>query len=125
MDILKELQEEGELATLFPKQEEKQDRFAALINQAPVMLFMKGNPETPRCGFSNRIVGLLNKHRIKFSSFDILSDEEVREGLKKYSNWPTYPQLYVKGKLLGGLDIVTEMSEEGELMDLIPEEARI
>ncbi|XP_043912267.1 glutaredoxin-3 isoform X2 [Protopterus annectens] len=81
-------------------------RLKKLINAAPCMLFMKGSSQEPRCGFSRQIVDLLNRHSVQFSSFDILSDEEVRQGLKTYSNWPTYPQLYVNGELIGGLDIV-------------------
>lgn len=79
---------------------------------------MKGNPEEPRCGFSRKIVGILQTGGVTFEHFDILEDEEVRQGLKTYSNWPTYPQLYVKSKLIGGLDILSEMvedAEEGEL----------
>jgi Grx4 family monothiol glutaredoxin len=96
---------------------------------------MKGVPSAPQCGFSSKIVDILKKNNIKFSSFNILSDEEVRNGLKvclfvllliitkAYSNWPTYPQLYVNGKLVGGLDIVKELSEEGELLPMIPADA--
>ena len=78
------------------------------------MLFMKGSPETPKCGFSRSIVELLRKGGVAFSSFDILTDEEVRAGLKTFSDWPTYPQLYVKGKLVGGLDILREMANSEE-----------
>lgn len=90
-------------------------RLTVLINKAPVMLFMKGDPATPRCGFSNQMVSILQKAGVAFDTFDILSDEEVRQGLKKLSQWPTYPQLYVKGELIGGLDIVKELQETGEL----------
>lgn len=82
----------------------------ALVHSAPVLLFMKGTPQDPKCGFSKKTVKLLRDHQIAFSSFDILSDDQVRQGLKKFSNWPTYPQLYVKGKLVGGLDILNEMA---------------
>eukprot|EP00013_Stygamoeba_regulata_P023163 CAMPEP_0177651298 /NCGR_PEP_ID=MMETSP0447-20121125/12464_1 /TAXON_ID=0 /ORGANISM="Stygamoeba regulata, Strain BSH-02190019" /LENGTH=215 /DNA_ID=CAMNT_0019154351 /DNA_START=54 /DNA_END=697 /DNA_ORIENTATION=- len=95
-----------------------EERLKSLINQTPVVLFMKGSPEEPRCGFSRKIVDLLKGDGISFSHFDILSDNAVREGLKKYSNWPTYPQLYIQGKLVGGLDICKELSEEGELKDM-------
>jgi len=97
----------------------------ALTTQAPVMLFMKGAPEAPRCGFSRQIVELLNGAGVKFGSFDILSDQRVREGLKKLSNWPTYPQLYAEGELLGGLDVVKELAAAGELLDSVPESARV
>ncbi|XP_028799301.1 monothiol glutaredoxin-S17 [Neltuma alba] len=93
-------------------------RLQQLIDSQPVMLFMKGSPEEPRCGFSKKVVEILNKEKVEFGSFDILSDNEVREGLKKFSNWPTYPQLYCKGELLGGCDIVIAMHESGELKDV-------
>lgn len=86
-----------------------EERLKALIHQAPVMLFMKGQPTAPRCGFSRQMVEILNNHEVTFESFDILTDEEVRQGLKTYSDWPTYPQLYVHGNLAGGLDIVKEI----------------
>ncbi|KAK0183072.1 hypothetical protein PV327_001144 [Microctonus hyperodae] len=92
-----------------------EDRLKQLINQAPCMLFMKGDRETPRCGFSRTIVAILDSLNADYQTFDILQDNTVREGLKKFSNWPTYPQLYVDGELLGGLDIVKEMNESGEL----------
>ena len=88
-------------------------RLELLIRSSEVMLFMKGTPTAPKCGFSRQIVELLQEDKIPFASFDILSDEEVRQGLKKHSNWPTYPQLYVKGDLMGGLDIVKEMKDDG------------
>ena len=85
------------------------------------MLFMKGSPAEPSCGFSGKIVKLIEKHvdRSQYGSFDIFSDAEVREGLKKYSKWPTYPQLYVKGELIGGVDIAAEMEESGELKEVL------
>ncbi|XP_015775271.1 PREDICTED: glutaredoxin-3-like [Acropora digitifera] len=91
------------------EQEIKQDintRLKNIINGAPCVLFMKGSPQEPLCGFSRQMVDLLNSNGAKFSHFDILSDNEVRQGLKAYSNWPTYPQLYVSGEFVGGLDIV-------------------
>jgi Grx4 family monothiol glutaredoxin len=91
------------------------NRLKQLVQSHPAMLFMKGTPEEPKCGFSQKVVGILNKENIKFGSFDILSDNDVREGLKKFSNWPTFPQLYCKGELLGGCDIVLEMDKSGEL----------
>ena len=84
------------------------------------MLFMKGSPDAPRCGFSRQITELLQAEKVKFDTFDILSDEEVRQGLKTFSNWPTFPQLYADGKLLGGLDVVKELQEEGELLEALP-----
>jgi len=97
-----------------------EERLKKLINKAPCMLFMKGDPANPRCGFSRTIVSLLDGYKADYQSFDILQDNTVREGLKKFSNWPTYPQLYVNGELLGGLDIIKEMSESGELESMLP-----
>jgi len=126
VDKYSQVKGSSERKTVEPIDPKKQlnERLEKIINFAPVMLFMKGTPTTPQCGFSNKIVGILNKENIKFHSFNILNDEEVRQGLKEYSNWPTFPQLYIKGKLIGGLDIVKEMSEEGELKSLVPEEKK-
>lgn len=88
------------------------ERLECLIRSSEVMLFMKGMPGGPRCGFSRQAVELLQADHIPFGSFDILTDEDVRQGLKKHSDWPTYPQVYVKGELIGGLDILQEMSQE-------------
>jgi len=96
-------------------------RLEALINQAPVMAFIKGTPDAPQCGFSAKFCKMMKEEGIEFSTFDILTDPQVRAGLKTYSNWPTFPQLYVKGKLVGGLDIVAEMVAEGELKELLEE----
>ena len=92
-------------------------RLKSLINSSPVMLFMKGVPTAPRCGFSRQAVEMLSEAKVAFGTFDILTDEDVRQGLKKYSDWPTYPQLYVNGDLMGGLDIMKEMAEEGDLAE--------
>jgi len=80
---------------------------------------MKGSPKAPNCGFSQRIVNLLDSYQIPYGHFDIFKDEQVREGLKKYSNWPTYPQLYVNGELVGGIDICQELHESGEFEDAL------
>lgn len=96
-------------------------RLQSLINQSPVMIFMKGTPDAPRCGFSRSVVQMFRDDEIPFDSFDILSDNQVREGLKKHSDWPTYPQVYFRGALIGGLDILKEMKEEtGSLKDHFP-----
>ena len=92
-------------------------RLKSLIESQPVVLFMKGHPDEPKCGFSRRVVDALSAAGVKFGSFNILADEDVRQGLKEYSNWPTYPQLYVDGEFVGGCDIVLEMAEAGELTD--------
>ncbi|OAD79737.1 hypothetical protein PHYBLDRAFT_139764 [Phycomyces blakesleeanus NRRL 1555(-)] len=97
-------------------------RLKALVNSAPVMIFIKGTPQQPRCGFSRQLVDLLAEQKVKYSSFNILADEDVRQGLKAYSDWPTYPQVYIDGELIGGLDIVKEMVASGEFADAIPKE---
>ena len=95
------------------------DKLKQLINRHRVMLFMKGIPSSPKCGFSRQIVEILDSFDISYDAFNILEDEEVRQGLKEYSDWPTYPQLYVEGDLVGGLDIVREMEEGGDLKELL------
>jgi len=96
-------------------------RLKQLINQAKVMLFMKGTPAEPQCGFSRTITQILNESNLPYSTFNILADNEVREGLKTYSNWKTYPQLYVNGELIGGLDIVKELQASGDLLTTLSE----
>uniref|UniRef100_A0A8C9EZ08 Glutaredoxin 3 n=1 Tax=Pavo cristatus TaxID=9049 RepID=A0A8C9EZ08_PAVCR len=119
LDIIKELEASGELDTVCPKAQKLEDRLKSLINRAPVMLFMKGNKQTAKCGFSKQIIEIINNTGVDYETFDILEDEEVRQGLKTFSNWPTYPQLYVKGELVGGLDIVKELKESGELVPIL------
>lgn len=92
-----------------------EDRLKALINRANVMIFMKGDRNAPRCGFSKQLIAIVNETGVSYETFDILTDEEVRQGLKTYSDWPTYPQVYVKGELIGGLDIIKELLAGGEL----------
>ena len=79
-------------------------------------LLLQGNPDAPRCGFSQKVVNALRSIQVPFNSFDILTDEEVRQGLKEFSQWPTYPQLYVKGELLGGCDVILEMQQDGTML---------
>ncbi|NXW68763.1 GLRX3 protein, partial [Hirundo rustica] len=145
LDIVKELEASGELDTICPKAQKLEDRLKSLINKAPVMLFMKGNKQMAKCGFSKQILEIMNNTGVDYETFDILEDEEVRgaprplrvhfpelpflinsqlifqvrQGLKSFSNWPTYPQLYVKGELVGGLDIVKELKESGELLPVL------
>ena len=94
---------------------EIQERISKVIEENSVMLFMKGSPDFPQCGFSGRVVQILEACGAEFSSADVLMDPELREGIKTYSNWPTIPQLYIQGDLIGGSDIVMEMHENGEL----------
>ncbi|KZP10482.1 glutaredoxin [Athelia psychrophila] len=94
-------------------------RMKALMNKSKVVLFMKGDPTTPRCGFSRRTVALLQDHKVEFTTFDILTDESVRQGLKVLNGWPTFPQIIINNEFVGGLDVVTEMAENGELQELL------
>jgi Grx4 family monothiol glutaredoxin len=95
-------------------------RIRALINASPVMVFMKGSPSSPKCKFSRRLVEILQENNVKFSSFDILTSEAVRQGLKSIANWQTYPQVWVNGEFVGGVDIVQEMKENGEFKSIFP-----
>lgn len=97
---------------------EAQTKIAGLVGQSDVLLFMKGTPLFPQCGFSSRAVAILNHCNVEFDSVDVLQDQEVRQGIKEFSDWPTIPQLYVKGEFVGGSDIMMEMYEAGELQDL-------
>lgn len=94
-------------------------RIESLINSSSIFLFMKGSPEMPQCGFSANTIGILNSLQVNYNTFDILTDESIRQGVKEYANWPTFPQLYFKGKLLGGNDIITEMYESGDLKEVL------
>ena len=96
-----------------------QEKIKADIEANAIILFMKGNAELPMCGFSARAVNVLKSCGAKFATVDVLQDDEVRQGIKVYSNWPTIPQLYVKGEFIGGSDIIAEMYEAGELQALI------
>jgi monothiol glutaredoxin len=102
------------------------ERIEALLQAHPIVLFMKGSPQAPRCGFSAATAGMLNELLGDYASVDVLADAEIREGIKAYGNWPTIPQLYVKGELIGGADIVQSMYNSGELQKLfgLPEPDR-
>lgn len=97
-----------------------QERIQETIQNNDIVLYMKGTPQFPQCGFSGRAVQLLQSCGAeKFASVDVLSDPEIREGIKQYSNWPTIPQLYIKGEFVGGSDIMMEMYQKGELQERI------
>jgi monothiol glutaredoxin len=91
------------------------ERIREQITGDDVVLYMKGTPVFPMCGFSAAVVQVLSRTGVKYQSYNILEDQDLRQGLKEFSNWPTFPQLYVKGELVGGCDIVREMHESGEL----------
>ncbi len=95
------------------------DRIQSEIDENSVVLFMKGSPMMPQCGFSAAIAQALTQMEVKFKGIDVLADDELRQGIKEFSSWPTIPQLYVKGEFIGGCDIVREMYENGELKELL------
>jgi monothiol glutaredoxin len=99
--------------------DEIRQQIEAAIREERVMLFMKGTPHQPRCGFSARVTAILNALEVEYGAIDILPDPQIREELSALSNWPTIPQLFVDGELIGGCDIVTEMFESGELADTL------
>ena len=101
------------------KNQDLKGQIEGLLNSSKVVLFMKGNAEAPQCGFSANTVSILRKVGVSFKTFNILNDPEIRQGLKEFSNWPTYPQLYIGGRLIGGNDIVTEMHQSGELQEFL------
>ena len=96
-------------------------RLSQIVGSNDVVLFMKGTPLFPQCGFSSRAIAILDHLGVPFETVDVLQDAEIREGIKEYSDWPTIPQLYVKGEFVGGSDIMMEMFQAGELQQLIEE----
>lgn len=94
------------------------ERIQSEINSQDVVLFMKGTPVFPQCGFSAAVVGVLSHLGVQFRGVNVLEDNDIREGIKTFSDWPTIPQLYVKGEFMGGCDIIREMYETGELMEM-------
>ena len=98
-----------------------QARIADIVNRHDVVLFMKGTPLFPQCGFSSKAVAILDHLGVGYDSVDVLQDQEIRQGIKAFSDWPTIPQLYVKGEFVGGSDIMMEMFEAGELHELMQE----
>ena len=98
-----------------------QESIKQQIESNPVMLYMKGTPDFPQCGFSGRVVQILREIGVKYVSVNVLEDPEIRQGIKDYSDWPTIPQLYVGGEFVGGCDIIGQMFESGELQKLLKE----
>ena len=101
--------------------DDPQTRIAEAVQSADVVLFMKGTPLFPQCGFSSRAVAILDHLGVEYATVDVLQDQGIRQGIKQYSDWPTIPQLYVKGEFVGGSDIMMEMYEAGELSELLAE----
>ena len=98
------------------------DKIKETVTSNDVMLYMKGTKTMPQCGFSSRVAGVLNFMGVDYADVNVLADEEIRQGIKEYSDWPTIPQLYVKGEFVGGCDIITEMTLSGELDELFEKE---
>lgn len=98
-----------------------QDKIRKQVEENTIILYMKGTPQFPQCGFSGRATQLLKSCGAKFASVDVLADAEIREGVKQFSSWPTVPQLYIKGQFIGGSDIMAELHQKGELQKLVAE----
>ncbi|XP_045476807.1 glutaredoxin-related protein 5, mitochondrial [Harmonia axyridis] len=98
---------------------ESNSKLKNLVTKSKVVLFMKGVPEQPQCGFSNAVVQILRMHGVEYESHDVLEDDSLRQGLKEFSNWPTFPQLYINGELVGGCDILLNMHRSGELIETL------
>ena len=96
-----------------------QEKIDKLVKEHRIVLFMKGTPEFPQCGFSQQVAAILNHLGCEYAAVNVLLDEEVRQGIKEYANWPTIPQLYINGEFIGGCDIVREMYDNGELQPLV------
>jgi monothiol glutaredoxin len=100
-------------------EERIKNKISELITSSKVFLFMKGKPEQPQCGFSSQVIDILKYYDIEFKSFDVLSDPEIRQGIKDYTNWPTIPQLYINKEFIGGCDIITKLAQTKELIKLV------
>ena len=110
----------GSTASTQPVEEEDLNkRLEKLVKAAPVMLFMKGTPSAPQCGFSRQLVGILRDHNVRYGFFNILADEDVRSGLKEFADWPTFPMLWVDGEFVGGLDVIKDMVETGQFEEVV------
>lgn len=106
----------GNTNTMTP---ELKDKIDSLLQQNKILVFMKGNKLMPQCGFSNNVVQILNTLGVPFETVDVLSDSEIRQGIKEYSNWPTIPQVYINGEFVGGSDILIELYQKGELQEKV------
>ncbi|MBW4622990.1 MAG: Grx4 family monothiol glutaredoxin [Cyanosarcina radialis HA8281-LM2] len=98
---------------------ELQEKIGNLVKNHKILVFMKGNKLMPQCGFSNNVVQILNTLGVPYETIDVLADSEIRQGIKEYSNWPTIPQLYIDGQLIGGSDIAIELYQKGELQQMV------
>jgi len=120
LDIIREMHQDKELEEILPNTNAAIDnKIKKVLSQSKVVLLMKGHPDEPKCGFSRQIVGIMKQTGVEYTHFDIFTDQKFRARIKVYSDWPTFPQLYVKGELIGGLDIVKEMSQNNELIEAL------
>lgn len=102
-----------------PMTPELQERIDSIVNQNKIVVFMKGSKLMPQCGFSNNVVQILNMLSVPYETVDVLSDQDIRQGIKEYSSWPTIPQVYVNGQFVGGSDILIELYQKGELQQML------
>jgi len=100
-------------------------KIKTIVDSSDIVLFMKGTPEVPQCGFSMAVLNILKYLKVKFKGINVLESDEIRQGIKNYTDWPTIPQLYIKGEFVGGCDIVKEMFEKGELKELLKNKSLI
>ena len=98
---------------------EVQQRIEGLVQSNKIMVFMKGNKLMPQCGFSNNVVQILNMLAVPYETFDVLADQDIRQGIKEFSSWPTIPQVYINGEFIGGSDIMIELYQKGELQQMV------
>jgi monothiol glutaredoxin len=98
---------------------DQKSRLEQLVTKDKVVVFMKGVPDSPRCGFSNAVIQVLRMHAVPYQAYDVLSDEELRQGVKEFSNWPTIPQVYINGQFVGGCDIILQMHRSTDLIDTL------
>ena len=104
---------------------ETKEKIKNIIETNDICLFMKGTPDSPQCGFSMAVANVLKHLKVKFNGVNVLEDENLRQGIKEYSDWPTIPQIYIKGEFIGGCDIVKEMFEKGELKKILEDKSLI
>ena len=100
-------------------------KIKTIVDSSDIVLFMKGTPEVPQCGFSMAVSNILKNLKVKFEGVNVLENDEIRQGIKDYADWPTIPQLYIKGEFIGGCDIIKEMFEKGELKELLKNKSLI
>ena len=124
--IFDSLAEESEVHRFNFEKEKKvwHPKIKSILNESPVIVFIKGTPDNPKCGFTETMLNLLKQQQIEFTYYDIIEDEYMRYWLRNYSGWPTYPQIYSQGKVIGGLDVCKDLVSKGEFLSLFPKSSR-